>query len=157
MSKPSIDHVRPDELTLLLDGVFRVERAVMRIGNQRLMPWRMTLSTYAAMRIIETQPSLSLTQLSRRAYVRPQTMTRIVSNLQQRGFVERTTHPDSDRTMALTLTDDGVAALREMDAEVLKIDDTFDRALNGDERAELTRMLRAAAAMIESDLREFEG
>ncbi|GAA2074281.1 MarR family winged helix-turn-helix transcriptional regulator [Aeromicrobium tamlense] len=146
----------PDELTYLLDGVFRLERAVTRIGNLRLTPWHLSLSSYAAMRIIETKPRLSLAQLSRRCFVRPQTMTRIVSTLRDRGYVERTANPESERAMSLTLTREGISVLREMDAEVLQINDSFARALDGDERAELVRMLRTTAILVEEELRELE-
>jgi len=38
------------------DAVFRFERAVTRIGNTRLRPWNMTLSSYTALRILVNQP-----------------------------------------------------------------------------------------------------
>jgi DNA-binding MarR family transcriptional regulator len=150
------DAAAPDELTYLLDSVFRVERAVTRIGNQRLTPWNLTLSGYAAMRIIENRPHLSLAQLARRAFVRSQTMTRIVSNLCERGFIERSPHPESERAMSLTLTPLGVTTLREMDKEVLKINRSFASALAPGEKEELTRMLRACALTIEAELRELK-
>jgi DNA-binding MarR family transcriptional regulator len=150
------DEETPDELSYLLDGLFRLERAVTRIGTLRLTPWKLSLSGYAAMRIIESRPRLSLAQLSRRCFVRPQTMTRIVSTLLDRGLVVRTANPDSERAMSLTLTPEGVATLREMDAEVLKINDSFARALGDDDRQELVRMLRTAAILVEGELRDLE-
>jgi DNA-binding MarR family transcriptional regulator len=146
----------PDELTYLLDGVFRLERAVTRIGNLRLTPWKLSLTGYAAMRIIESKPQLSLVQLSRRCYVRPQTMTRIVSTLLERGYVQRAASAHSERAMALTLSVEGERALREMDAQVLQIYQTFSRALAGDERGELVRMVRSAAILVEDELRDVE-
>lgn len=104
-----------EEMTLLLDAVFRLERAVARIGAMRLQPWKMTLSGYAAMRVIERRPNLSLTQLSRRCFVRSQTMTRIVSNLGDAGYVERAVSPGNERAMSLTLTSRGRKVLREME------------------------------------------
>ena len=150
------DSFAPDELTYLLDGVFRLERAVTRIGSLRLTPWHLSLSAYAAMRVIETRPRLSLAQLSRRCFVRPQTMTRIVANLLERGFVERSANPESERAMSLTLTPEGIQVLREMDEQVLQINGSFERSLGADERRELGRMLRAAAVTVEQDLRDLE-
>lgn len=143
-----------DALTYLLDGIFRLERAVTRIGNHRLTPWRMSLSGYAAMHIIDSQPHLSLTQLSRRCFVRPQTMTRIVTSLRERGYVKRSASPDSERAMSLTLTNEGRAALKEMDGEVLRIREAFSETLNPAELEDLTRMLRVSAIRVEQDLRD---
>ena len=146
----------PDEFTYLLDGVFRLERAATRIGNLRLRPWKLTLSAYAAMRIIQSRPLLSLAQLSRRAFVRPQTMTRIVTSLEDRGYVKRSGNPESERAMSLSLTEAGSAVLSQMDSEVLKINDTLLKALGPDERQSLIRMLRKTALMVEAELRELE-
>ena len=74
---------QPEYLT---DAVTRLERAVANVGAMRLKPWNMTLSGYAAMKILDRQPDLSLAQLSRRCFVKSQTMTRIVSELERRGW-----------------------------------------------------------------------
>ena len=87
----------------LTDAVFRLERAVANIGAMRLKPWRMTLSGYAALTSLERQPNLSLAHLSRRCYVKPQTMTRIVSEMERRGWVARGANPDSEGTYSRSL------------------------------------------------------
>lgn len=107
-----------DEASSLIDAAFRFERAVTRIGNGRLRPWNMTLSSYTALRIIADQPQLTLAQLARRCYARPQTMTRIVTQLENRGFVARGSHPESERALPLKVTDAGPAALAEMGADL---------------------------------------
>ena len=58
--------LREPSVVYLSDAVSRLERAVARIGSLRLRPWHMTLSGYAAMRVLEGQPDLSLAQVSRR-------------------------------------------------------------------------------------------
>lgn len=143
-----------DAFTHLMDGIFRLERAIVRIGTLRLTPWNMSLSSYTAMLVIDRNPHLSLAQLSRRCYVRSQTMTRIVAALQERGYVQRGTSPDSERAMSLTLTEEGVTALREMGKEVLRIDDAFTDTLSPDELDQLARMLRVCALRVEKDLRD---
>ena len=143
-----------DEASSLIDAAFRFERAISRIGNARLRPWNMTLSSYTALRILANRPHLTLAQLSRRCYARPQTMTRIVTQLEKRGFVTRGAHPESERALSLEVTKAGLDALEEMGTEVLKISDTLGAVLGRDEIVAADRQLRQAALVVEGELRE---
>ena len=143
-----------DEASSLIDAAFRFERAVTRIGNTRLQSWKLTLSSYTALRILANRPHLTLAQLARRCYVRPQTMTRMVTELENRGFVARSAHPESERALSLQVTETGLAALEEMNAEVLKISDTLNALLGRDDIAAADRHLRQAALAVENELRE---
>lgn len=143
-----------DEASSMIDAAFRLERAVTRIGNTRLRPWNMTLSSYTALRILANQPHLTLAQLSRRCYARPQTMTRIVTQLENRGFVAREAHPESERALSLQVTEAGLAALGEMSDEVLKISDTLNDTLGRNDIVATDRRLRQAALVVENELRD---
>ncbi|WP_329250026.1 MarR family transcriptional regulator [Actinoallomurus sp. NBC_01490] len=145
-----------DEASSLIDAVFRFERAVTRIGNTRLRPWNMTLSSYTALRILAGRPHLTLAQLARRCYARPQTMTRIVTQLENRGFVARGAHPESERALSLEVTEEGRAALEEMGTEVLKISDTLNALLGRADIVATDRRLRQAAQVVETELRQIE-
>ncbi|AEM84072.1 regulatory protein MarR [Streptomyces violaceusniger Tu 4113] len=143
-----------DEASSMIDAVFRFERAVTRIGNTRLRPWKMTLSSYTALRILANQPHLSLAQLSRRCYARPQTMTRMVTQLVNRGFVARDAHPESERALSLQVTEAGLAALDEMSDEVLKISETLNATLGQEDIIATDGRLRQAALVVENELRD---
>lgn len=142
---------QPDYLT---DAVTRLERAVANIGAMRLKPWRMTLSGYAALKILERQPNLSLAQLSRRCFVKPQTMTRIVAELERREWVDRSPHPESERAMSLALTPAGRASLAEMAAEVDKIESTLEAMLEPGQFPQLVATLRRCAVAVETEIKE---
>lgn len=144
----------PVDATYLTDAVVRLERAISRIGNKRLARWNLSLSGYAAMKILQDRSDLSLAQLSRRCFVRPQTMTRIVTQLEERGYVLRRPHPESDRAIALALTDAGRDVLVDMDSEVLKINETLARELDADGVAFLEGALRRCAQAVEGELRD---
>ncbi|WP_327296921.1 MULTISPECIES: MarR family transcriptional regulator [unclassified Streptomyces] len=143
-----------DEASSMIDAAFRFERAVTRIGNTRLRPWKMTLSSYTALRILANQPHLSLAQLSRRCHARPQTMTRMVTQLVNRGFVARDAHPESERAISLQVTDVGLAALDEMNNEVLKISETLNATLGQEDIVTTDGRLRQAALVVENELRD---
>lgn len=142
-----------DGLAYISDAVFRLERAIAKIGAQRLRPWNMTLSSYAALRILERQPNLSLAQLSRRCFVKPQTMTRIVAELERRGYVQRGPNEDSLRAVSLTLTAEGVKAAHGMAAEVEKIEETLGASLTPPEVAHFHALIRERAALIEAEIK----
>jgi DNA-binding MarR family transcriptional regulator len=142
---------QPDYLT---DAVTRLERAVANIGAMRLKPWRMTLSGYAALKILERQPNLSLAQLSRRCFVKSQTMTRIVADLERRNWVERSPHPESERAISLALTPAGRASLGEMAAEVDKIEATLAGMLEPGQSPEMIAALRRCAVAVEAEIKD---
>ena len=143
-----------DEASSLIDAAFRLERAVTRIGNTRLRPWKLTLSSYTALRIVANRPHLTLAQLARRCYVRSQTMTRIVTELENRGFVARSAHPESERALSLQVTEAGLVALEEMSSEVGKISDTLNAVLSPDDIAAADQHLRQAVLVVENELQE---
>lgn len=143
-----------EEAGYLLDAVTRLQRAVERIGNLRLRPWEMTMSSYVALRILANRPDLTLGQLSRRCYVRPQTMTRIVAQLEKRGFVERSPHPHNNSAISLAVTGLGRRMLREMSDEVDKVTTTVTSALGPGEVAKFNATLRDCAVRIETEATE---
>lgn len=138
----------------LTDAVVRLERAVSNIGAMRLRPWQMTLSGYAALKILERQPNLSLAQLSRRCFVKPQTMTRIVSELERRGWVVRGPHAESERAISLTLTGEGRAQLTEMAAAVDGVEATLAGVVPDGDFDEFVATLRGCAVAVEAEIAE---
>jgi DNA-binding MarR family transcriptional regulator len=81
-------------------------------------------------------------------------MTRIVAELERRGYVRRGPAEESERAMALTLTDAGREAVREMSAEVDKIQSTLEQALSPEEVSQLNAMLRRCAVLVESEIKD---
>lgn len=123
----------------------------------RLAPWNLTLASYAALRIMADQPNLSLIQLSRRAFVRPQTMTRMVTHLEKRGYVERHQRPENERALSLHVTETGREALAEMGTRVNKINSTLTDLFDDKQIEQLNTMLRQCAHAVEGEIKEFSG
>ena len=145
-----------DDYVYVVDAVFRLERAIAKIGSMRLRHWNMTLSGYAALRVLDRQPRLSLAQLSRRCFVKPQSMIRIVAELERRGHVLRGPNEDSERAISLTLTPEGIATLKDMAVEVEKIGSTIKRALDDEDTRSLNVMLRDCAVLVENEIKGME-
>jgi DNA-binding MarR family transcriptional regulator len=70
-----------------------------------------TTPQYAVLAFLEEAPGLSGAQLARRAFVTPQTMNRILANLEAAGLIARSAHPDVGRVLEATLTERGRALL----------------------------------------------
>jgi DNA-binding MarR family transcriptional regulator len=154
VSTPKPDGAGMEPATYVVDAVFRLARAVEQIGTIRLAPWQLSLSGYAALQVMATRPQLSVAQVARRCFVRPQTMTRIVATLEQRGLVERQPNPDSERALSLVVTPSGLIALSEMAAEVNKVNTTITRVLEDADISALDRMLRRCALEVEAEITE---
>lgn len=135
------------------DAATRLHRAVVHTGSARLRPWNITLSSYAALRVMQARPDLTLAQLSRRCFVRPQSMTRMVTQLESRGWVERSKRPSDDRALSLRLSPDGLSVLKDMDREAKKINTTIGEALTPTEIDTLNELLRRCALAVEDELR----
>ena len=137
----------------LMAAVARLRREPYQIGNVRLRPWDISLSSYAALRVMADRPDLTLAQLSQRNFVRPQTMTRMVSQLVVKGWIERTVRPKDGRAYSLRGTESGRAALADMTVQVNKIQDSIGRVLGDDEISRISTLIRACARMVEADIR----
>lgn len=135
------------------DAATRLHRGVYLTGTARLRPWQLTLSSYAAMRVLLARPDLTLAQLSRRCFVRPQTMSRMARDLETRGWVTRNRRIGDERALSLRLTGAGETALAEMDTEVRRINTSIERALSPAEIKTLDGLLRRCATEVEADLR----
>src|SRR5215472_7092864 len=72
-----------------------------------------TTPQYAVLAFLEESPGLSSAQLARQAFVTPQTMNRIIANLQTAGLIERGPHPDLGRVLETRLSRRGRGRLAE--------------------------------------------
>src|SRR5215470_9172611 len=66
-----------------------------------------TTPQYAVLTFLQDSPGLSSAQLARRAFVTPQTMNRIVANLEAAELIERQPHPELDRAQEARLSKRG--------------------------------------------------
>src|SRR5215469_16874427 len=72
-----------------------------------------TTPQYAVLTFLAEAPGLSSAQLARRAFVTPQTMNRIVANLEAARLIERGPHPELGRVLETSLSRRGRALLAE--------------------------------------------
>jgi DNA-binding MarR family transcriptional regulator len=132
----------------------RAHHAVRRAGAVRLRKWNLTMASYMAMRILAESPGLSSVQVARRSFVQPQTMNRLIGQLEGRGLLVRRSHPESGRSVSVWLTEKGEELLRDCYPEVTKVNQALASVLGAGEAAFLDEVLRKCAYRLEEDLEQ---
>lgn len=115
-----------------------MDRSLRRLG--------VTLSQYATMAILEQSPGLSNAQLARQTFVTPQTMFRILSGLERRGWATRPETPDVGRARGARLTAEGRRKLSACTRATVGVEDHVMNRLSPGDRANLLKLLLSYGA-----------
>lgn len=116
--------------------VGRLDKALAIAVGERVSKYGISLPQYTALSVLEIQTGLSNAQLARRAFVRPQSMMQVVSELERKGLIERALEPDNGRILRTKVTAEGRRLLKQcskdvadLEAEMLADIDENDRAI----------------------------
>lgn len=93
--------------SLLRPSLLRLTRL---IRNQRV-DVSVTLTQLSAMATLKKRGPLSAGELAAFEKVQPPSMTKVLANLEERGFVSRAVHPTDKRQAILSVTDAGLELL----------------------------------------------
>ncbi len=108
--------------------VGRLERVLRRRLTAVLEPAGLTLPAYTALSVLRADDGLSNAQLARRSLVTPQSMSEVLGQLVELGYVRRRAEPGHGRVIRTELTAAGRRALGRCDRAV----DDVERELLGD-------------------------
>jgi DNA-binding MarR family transcriptional regulator len=111
---PEADAFSPEELRVWR-GLIRLRESAMREIDRRLREaGELTLADYGVLITLVGAPDLRLrmTDLGVRRMLTPSGMTRVVTDLEQRGLVRREPDPNDGRGSLAVLTRAGLEALR---------------------------------------------
>jgi DNA-binding MarR family transcriptional regulator len=103
---------------------------------------RITAPQYAVLAFLDDQPDLSSAQLARRAFVTPQTMNRIVANLEAAGHLERHPHAELGRVLEARVSAQGRTLLAEARSRVTDVESRMVAGLTADEQRQLASLLQ---------------
>jgi DNA-binding MarR family transcriptional regulator len=112
-----------------------------------LEPLELTIPQYAALTALRDEPGLSNADLSRRAFVTPQTMHAVLADLEQRELLARHPHPEHRRVLRAELTRSGG---RLLDAAALAVDAVEERMLGELSDTSRSRLARSLASCIDA-------
>ena len=110
----------------------------------------LTTPQYWVLSWLEQAPGSSSAQLARRSFVTPQTMIRIVENLEALGLVARGAHPTHGKVLQVTLTPAGARLVASCHAEAAEAEARMLSRIGAADRATLRRLLAECAAALES-------
>src|SRR5499427_9802520 len=110
-----------------------------------------TTPQYAALTFLEESPGLSSAQLARKAFVTPQTMNRIVANLEAAGLIERDPHPQLGRVLQATLSRRGQKLLAESQRRIAEVEARMVRDLGPAEQRQLANLLERCTRAVRPD------
>lgn len=133
---------------------YQLKRAQLALRNTmdtRLAELGLTSPQYAVLCALDRSPGASNADLARYAFVTPQTMIRIVAQLEDKGFVERTPDPNDARRKQTHLTERGRAKMNQANTIVAEIDTQMTRDLDDAERDQVAAALAKCARALLGD------
>jgi len=134
------------QLTHLLREATTATRAAFR---NALVDLELTPVQNTALHLAASTPGTSSAELARRMHVTPQTMHKLVTELQHRGLVVLQPRPGHGRILEIQLTDQGKRLLTEADARARAIEDRMTARLDERQRQQLLQLLQHCIAALD--------
>ncbi|MEV0249337.1 MarR family transcriptional regulator [Nocardia sp. NPDC050712] len=128
----------------------RAEQAMAAAKTAALKPAGVTVSQYSALLHLDENPGISAAALARLCGVTPPTMNTVLSNLQERGLIERTPHAWHKNVLETRLTDKGAAVMKDADSRAIHVERTVAAEFGAAELAQLQNLLTRCADRFDS-------
>ncbi|WP_106210834.1 MarR family winged helix-turn-helix transcriptional regulator [Kineococcus rhizosphaerae] len=128
----------------LLYLVKQVELAVRHRLDAVVAEHGLTSLQYTALTVLARHPGMSAADLARNSFVRAQTMTQMVLDLEGKGHLSREVDPSSRRRMLLTLTDRGRRVLEDLREPVAALEAGMVEGMSAADRAAFRAALESA-------------
>ncbi|WP_256668123.1 MarR family winged helix-turn-helix transcriptional regulator [Nocardia cyriacigeorgica] len=130
--------------------VKRAEQALNAAKNAALKPVGVTVAQYAALLNLVENPGISAAALARLCGVTPPTMNTVLTNLVDRGLIERTPHAWHKNVLETRLTEAGEVAMRAADARAIAVERAVAAGFTDDERQTLIDLLTRCADLFDA-------
>ncbi|SUA81058.1 transcriptional regulator SlyA [Nocardia otitidiscaviarum] len=130
--------------------VKRAEQALNAAKNAALKPARVTVAQYAALLFLTENPGISAAALARLCGVTPPTMNTILTNLQDRGLIERTPHAWHRNVLETRLTEQGEQVMHDADARAVRVERALAEEFTAAERQTLLDLLTRCADRLDT-------
>ncbi|MFD6154879.1 MarR family winged helix-turn-helix transcriptional regulator [Nocardia sp. NPDC060256] len=130
--------------------VKRAEQALQTAKNAALKPAGVTVPQYSALLFLDENPGISAAALARLCGVTPPTMNTVLTNLQDRGLIERTPHAWHKNILETRLTEAGAAVMKDADARAVRVERAVAAGFTDAERATLQELLARCADLFDS-------
>ena len=127
-------------------AIARLHQRVFAGITERVAPYGLTALQFTTLSVLSRHGApLSTSQLARRAFMTPQSMSEVIHALERKGLIKRNPHPNHRRTLPATLTAKGRRVLTACDAAVSEFEDAMLDGFSEADRATFRDMIKTAA------------
>jgi DNA-binding MarR family transcriptional regulator len=126
-------------------AIARLQQRIFAGVTERVAPHGLTTLQFTTLSVLNRHGSpLSTSQLARRAFMTPQSMSEVIHALEDKGYIKRNPHPNHRRTLPATLTPKGRRVLGECEKSVAEYEDSMLRGFTTSDRKVFAGMVKAA-------------
>ncbi len=127
-------------------AIARLHQRVFAGITERVAPYGLTTLQFTTLSVLSRHGApLSTSQLARRAFMTPQSMSEVIHALERKGLIKRNPHPNHRRTLPATLTAKGRRVLTTCDEAVSEFEDAMLDGFSKADRVMFRDMIKAAA------------
>ena len=130
----------------------RLDRVLRRRLSAAVESTGLTLPAYTALSVLRVKDGLSNAHLARLSLVTPQSMSEVLAQLVEKGYVRRRADPGHGRVIRIELTPGGSRALERADRAVDAVEEEMLAELDADEVAGLRAVLQRCGRALERDV-----
>ena len=132
--------------------VLKQAQHALRLRMDRLLQAEgLTMAQYVALSLIEASPQITNAEISRRAFVTPQTMHRIVTDIESAGLVSASTDPKNKRVLLRSLTDRGRKLVASAHYVAARVEQQMLHEFAERDRDKFAEFLRRASKNLQED------
>ena len=126
-------------------AVARLHQRLFASISERVAPYGLTTLQFTTLSVLSRHGApLSTSQLARRAFMTPQSMSEVIHALERKGLIKRNPHPNHRRTLPATLTAKGRRVLAECDEAIAAFEEEMLEGFSERDRAAFLDMVKAA-------------
>jgi DNA-binding MarR family transcriptional regulator len=126
-------------------AVARLHQRLFASISERVAPYGLTTLQFTTLSVLSRHGApLSTSQLARRAFMTPQSMSEVIHALERNGLIKRNPHPNHRRTLPATITPKGRRVLAACDGAVSEFEDSMLSGFSEKDRAAFLDMVKAA-------------
>ena len=130
----------------------RLDRVLRRRLSAAVESTGLTLPAYTALSVLRVKDGLSNAHLARLSLVTPQSMSEVLAQLVEKGYVRRRAEPGQGRVIRIELTAAGSRALERGDRAVDEVEEEMLAGFDADEVADLRAVLQRCGRALERDV-----
>lgn len=120
----------------------RVQQQIHTAMEDALRPLSLSLSQYNVLKNLEVSSPTTGAELARKAFVTPQTMHAMLTTMERKNLIVRTTILGNTKSFNISKTNKGRERLSTADEALAKLFDQANASLTSQEYDELEQLLR---------------